>query len=185
MCLLIVCQDLNIIISTDKEEIGSQGATGASARFLEYCIEDLARAEGVPTSHVLLATEAISADVTAAIDPDFQDLHEKENSARFGFGPCFCKFTGSKGKFGASEADAEYFAKLRHLFNEKNVPWQAAELGKVDVGGGGTVALFMASWGMRVIDLGPALLAMHSPFELASVVDIYGTYQAYKAFLNQ
>ena len=169
----------------DKEEIGSQGSTGASAKFFQYCIEDLARLAGLPAGHVLLATEAISADVTAAIDPDYQDLHEKENSARFGFGPCFCKFTGSKGKFGASEADAEYFAQIRKAFNSQNVPWQAAELGKVDVGGGGTVALFMAAWGMKVIDLGPALLAMHSPFELSSCADIYGTWKAYTAFLDR
>ncbi|MBQ9537586.1 MAG: aminopeptidase [Desulfovibrionaceae bacterium] len=170
----------------DKEEIGSQGATGASARFLQYCVEDLARAWAptTPASHVLLNTQAISADVTAALDPDYQDLHEKQNAARLGFGPCFSKFTGSKGKFGASEADAEYFAQVLQSLRRQQVPWQVAELGKVDTGGGGTVALFMASWGMRVIDLGPALLAMHSPFELASCADIYATYKAYTAFLN-
>ena len=174
------------LVFWDKEEIGSDGATGASSRFLQYCVEDLARAwePETPASHVLLASRALSSDVTAAIGPDFQDLHEKQNSARLGYGPCFCKFTGSRGKYGASEADAEFFASLRGLFNANRIPWQVAELGKVDTGGGGTVALFLAAWGMRVIDLGPALLAMHSPFELASCADVYATKEAYRLFLS-
>ena len=174
------------VIFWDKEEIGSDGATGASSRFLSYCVEDMARAwePATPASHVLLNSRAISADVTAAIDPDFQDLHELQNAARLGHGPCFCKFTGSRGKYGASEADAEFFASLRGLFNKKDIPWQVAELGKVDSGGGGTVALFLASLGMQVIDLGPALLSMHSPFELSSCADIHATYRAYLEFLR-
>ncbi|MCR4667079.1 MAG: aminopeptidase [Desulfovibrio sp.] len=168
----------------DKEEIGSDGATGASSRFLQYCVEDITEswAPGTSPSHVLLNTWALSADVTAAIDPDFQELHEKQNAARLGYGPCFSKFTGSRGKYGSSEADAEFFARLRGILNAKNIPWQVAELGKVDSGGGGTVALFLAAWGMQVIDLGPALLAMHSPFELSSAVDVYATYLAYQSF---
>lgn len=174
------------VIFWDKEEIGSDGATGASSRFLTYCVEDLARAwePATPASHVLLNSRALSADVTAAIDPDFQDLHEPQNAARLGYGPCFCKFTGSRGKYGASEADAEFFASLRGLFNKKEIPWQVAELGKVDSGGGGTVALFLAALGMQVIDLGPALLSMHSPFELSSCADIHATYRAYLEFLR-
>jgi aspartyl aminopeptidase len=139
----------------DKEEIGSDGATGASSRFFQYCVEDLAQAwgQGLPASRVFLETRALSADVAGALDPDYQDVHEKQNAALLGYGPTFCKFTGSRGKYGASEADAEYFAALRGLYNSKGIPWQAAELGKVDHGGGGTVALFLAAYGMRVIDL--------------------------------
>lgn len=172
------------LIFWDKEEIGSDGASGASSRFFLYCMEELAEewGNGAPAAKVLLASRALSADVTAALDPDYQDAHEKNNAARLGFGPCFSKFTGSRGKYGASEADAEFFAWLRAIFNEKSIPWQAAELGKVDTGGGGTVALFLARYGMRVIDLGAALLSMHSPFELASVADLYATWQAYLAF---
>lgn len=164
----------------DKEEIGSDGATGASSRFLQFCIEDLAREADANAAKCFLNTRAISADVTAALDPDYQDVHEKRNAALIGYGPCFSKFTGSGGKYGASEADAEFFAQLRGLLNKAAIPWQAAELGKVDTGGGGTVAMFLAAYGMNVIDLGPALLSMHSPFELSSVADLYATFEAYR-----
>jgi aspartyl aminopeptidase len=168
----------------DKEEIGSDGATGASSRFMQYCFEDMAEAwgEGERAAHIMLQTKALSADVQAALDPDFQEIHEKQNAALLGYGPCFSKFTGSRGKYGASEADAEFLGWMRSLYNSKGIPWQIAELGKVDHGGGGTVALFLAAYGMHVIDLGPAVLSMHSPFELASVVDIYASVQAFKAF---
>lgn len=174
------------VIFWDKEEIGSDGATGAASRFFQYCVEDLARAwaPDVPASHVLLHSRALSADVQAALDPDFQEVHEKQNAAQLGCGPCFSKFTGSRGKYGASEADAEFFGQLRGLYNAKGIPWQTAELGRVDLGGGGTVALFLAAYGMRVIDLGPAVLSMHSPFELVSVADLHATLEAYKAFLE-
>ena len=174
------------VIFWDKEEIGSDGATGAASRFFQYCVEDLARAwaPGTPASHVLLHSRALSADVQAALDPDFQEVHEKQNAAQLGYGPCFSKFTGSRGKYGASEADAEFFGELRGLYNAKGIPWQTAELGKVDLGGGGTVALFLAAYGMRVIDLGPAVLSMHSPFELASCADLYATLEAYRTFLE-
>ena len=170
----------------DKEEIGSDGATGASSRFLQYCVEDLVRAwsPDASPSHVLLETRALSADVNGALDPDYQDVHEKQNAALLGHGPVFCKFTGSRGKYGASEADAEFFGALRGLLNGKGIAWQTAELGKVDHGGGGTVALFLAAYGMRVIDLGPAILSMHSPFELASTADVYATKQAFRAFFE-
>ena len=170
----------------DKEEIGSDGATGASSRFLQYCIEDLTAAwgEGARVSQVLLATKALSADVNAALDPDYQDVHEKQNAAMLGFGPCFSKFTGSRGKYGASEADAELLGWLRGMYNAQNIPWQIAECGRVDHGGGGTVALFLAAYGMQVIDCGPAILSMHSPFELSSVADLHATVLAYKTFLE-
>lgn len=175
------------LIFWDKEEIGSDGASGASSRFFEYCVEELAQTwqAECPVSKILLNSQALSADVTAALDPDYQDVHEKNNAARMGYGGCFSKFTGSRGKYGASEADAEFFASLRNLLNSAGIPWQAAELGKVDVGGGGTVALFLAAYGMQVIDMGTPLLSMHSPFELASVADLYSTWRAYLAFMEK
>ncbi|MBO4296585.1 MAG: aminopeptidase, partial [Desulfovibrio sp.] len=168
----------------DKEEIGSDGATGASSRFLQYCFEDVARAHepDTPASHVLLASQALSADVTAGMDPDYQDAHEKSNAASLGNGPCFEKYTGSGGKYGASEAHAEFYASVRGILNRAGIPWQAGELGRVDHGGGGTVALFLAAYGMNVVDFGPPLLAMHSPFELSSAADVWACYLAYKAF---
>lgn len=173
------------VILWDKEETGSEGATGAASQFLRYCLEDAARAWGdVAPSQLLLNTRAISADVTAALDPDYKDVHEEQNAAMLGSGPCFEKVTGHGGKYGASEADAEFFALLRRQLNEAQIPWQAAELGKVDSGGGGTVALFLAALGMNVIDCGPALLSMHSPFEVSSVADLYATYAAYQTFLQ-
>jgi len=173
-----------VIIFWDKEEIGSEGATGAASRFFEYCVEKFTQGMRTSVSEIFLNSRALSADVQAALDPDFQELHEKQNAALLGYGPCFSKFTGSRGKFGASEADAEYFASLRGMLNTKGIPWQAAELGKVDQGGGGTVALFLAAYGMQVIDFGPPVLSMHSPFELASCADLWFTVEAYKAFLE-
>ena len=172
------------LIIWDKEEIGSDGATGASSRFFSYCLEDVLQAQepSTPLRHVHLASKALSADVTAGLDPDYQEAHEKNNAAALGFGACFEKYGGSGGKYGSSEAHAEFFAELRGILNRRNIPWQAGELGRVDHGGGGTVALFLAAWGMNVIDCGPALLSMHSPFELSSVADIYSAYETYKAF---
>lgn len=170
----------------DKEEIGSEGSTGARSRFIEYCVEDMAES-WEPQTHarqIFRSAKALSADVHAAIDPDWQDLHEKLNSALIGHGPCFCKFTGSAGKRGANDAHPEYIAWLRQILNKRKLPWQMAELGKVDIGGGGTVALFLAAYGMKTIDLGPALLSMHSPFELVSKADLYATKLAYQTFFE-
>ena len=131
----------------------------------------------------MLNSKAISADVHGALDPDYQDLHEKLNSALLGSGPAFTKFTGSRGKYEANDAHPVYIGWLRMILNKARVPWQMAELGRVDLGGGGTVAMYLANYGMDVIDCGPPLLAMHSPFELTSVADIYATCQAFKVFL--
>lgn len=174
------------IILWDKEEIGSDGATGASSRFFQYCIEDAIAAwqPKARFSEVMLSSRALSADVQAALDPDWQEVHEKQNAAALGYGPCFSKFTGSRGKYGASEADAAYVAWCRNILAAADIPWQMAECGKVDLGGGGTVALFLAAYGMDVIDLGPPVLSMHSPFELASTADLYATVMAYKTFME-
>ncbi|MDL2314578.1 aminopeptidase [Desulfovibrio sp. OttesenSCG-928-C14] len=174
------------LIFLDKEEIGSEGSTGAKSRFFEYCVQDLI-AEWDPAarlSRVMLGTKAISADVHAAVDPDWQELHEKLNSALLGQGPCFCKFTGSRGKYSANDAHPEYVAWLRGVLNAQNIPWQMAELGKVDQGGGGTVAMHFAEYGMNIIDCGPPVLSMHSPFELASKADLYASWLAFQAFFT-
>ncbi len=170
----------------DKEEIGSEGSTGAKSRFFEYCMNDLIFSWEPNTrfSEVMLKSRAISADVHAAIDPDWQDLHEKLNAALLGNGPCFCKFTGSRGKYEANDAHPEYVAWLRGILNQKGIPWQMAELGKVDGGGGGTVAMHLASYGMNIIDCGPAVLSMHSPFEICSQADLYATVLAFSTFLG-
>ena len=133
---------------------------------------------------VLMNSRALSGDVNGALDPDYQDVHEKRNAARVGYGVCLTKFTGSGGKYGANDANAEYIGWLRALFNKKKVVWQTGELGKVDEGGGGTVAKFLARYGMQIIDCGPPVLSMHSPFEIAHKGDIYMTYKGYRAFLE-
>lgn len=175
-----------VIVLWDKEEIGSEGSTGAKSRFLEYCIEDLIEAwePKVRFRQVMLATRALSSDVHGALDPDYQEVHEKLNSATLGYGPCFCKFTGHRGKYEANDAHPEYLGWLRGVMNTAGVPWQMAELGKVDHGGGGTVAMYLAMYGMNIVDFGPGLLAMHSPFELASKADLYATVKAFSAFLE-
>ena len=174
------------LIFWDKEEIGSDGSTGASSRFFQYCIEDMAAAwePETPFRRIMMKTKALSGDVHAAVDPDWQDRHELRNAAFFGFGLSLCKFTGSRGKYGANDAHPEYIGWMRGVLDERAIPWQMAELGKVDMGGGGTVALFLAAYGMDVMDAGPALLGMHSPFELASVPDIYAAKLAYQAFFE-
>jgi len=174
------------LIFWDKEEIGSDGSTGASSRFFQYCVEDMAAAwePETPFRRIMMNTKALSGDVHAAVDPDWQDRHEFKNAAFFGFGLSLCKFTGSRGKYGANDAHPEYIGWMRGVLDERSIPWQMAELGKVDMGGGGTVALFLAAYGMDVMDAGPALLGMHSPFELASVPDIYAAKLAYQAFFE-
>jgi len=182
-------QKTALVLFFDKEEIGSDGATGAKSRFLESVLADLMVAHGKePLYHeihkLLMNSRALSGDVAGALDPDFQDVHEKRNAARLGYGLCLTKFTGSRGKYGASDANAEYVGWLRNLFNKKKVVWQTGELGKVDEGGGGTVARFLALYGLQIIDCGPPVLSMHSPFEIAHKGDIYMTYKGYRAFLE-
>lgn len=179
-----------LVLFVDKEEIGSEGATGARSRFLEGVVGDCLDAAGEEATaravaRVLAASQALSADVAGALDPDYQDVHEKRNAARLGYGPCMIKFTGHRGKIGANDADAEYLGWLRRLFNRERIAWQTGELGKVDEGGGGTAAKYLAIHGVRIVDCGPPVLSMHSPFEIAHKGDIYMTYRAYKAFLER
>jgi len=178
-----------VALFLDKEEIGSDGNTGAKSTFLELVVSDLFKlAELPPTSdamrRALFNAKAISADVNGAINPNYQDVHEKQNAARAGYGVCLTKFTGSGGKYNANDATAEYVGEIRRLFNKKGVIWQMAELGKVDEGGGGTIAKYLAEYGMDMIDCGTALLGMHSPFEVSSKMDVYETYKAYQAFFE-
>jgi len=182
-------QKTAIVLFVDKEEIGGDGSTGPKSRFLESVLADLMVAHGKePLYHeihkILMNSRALSGDVNGALDPDFQDVHEKRNAARLGYGICMTKFTGSGGKYGASDANAEYVGWLRNLFNKKKVVWQTGELGKIDEGGGGTVAKFLATYGMEIIDCGPPVLSMHSPFEIAHKGDIFMTYKGYRAFLE-
>lgn len=172
------------LVLWDREEIGSDGAAGAKSRFLEYALADILDAwePNTHVRHVLSRTRAVSADVHAPMDPDYQDVHDKYNASLLGHGPVFSKFTGHGGKYGASEADAEYVAWFRALLAREDIPWQMAEMGKVDEGGGGTVAKDLAVYGMHVIDFGPGVLSMHSPFEISSKADLYATVQAYGAF---
>ena len=170
----------------DKEEIGSTGNTGADSRFLEYftgILMDTLEQTGRPLE-VLAHSECISADVNGAFDPDFPDVHEKMNAAFLGKGVCLTKFAGSRGKVNTSDASAEFTGKIRNIFDEAGVIWQTGELGKIDEGGGGTVAMFFAGFGMDVIDCGVPVLSMHSPLEITSKGDVYNAYLAYKAFFE-
>ncbi|MBE3592858.1 MAG: aminopeptidase [Thermoanaerobacter sp.] len=178
-----------VAIFTDKEEIGSMGNTGLQSRFFENAIaEILEKYEGstdIKLRKVLANSELLSADVNAAFDPTYPEVSEKQNTAYLGKGVCITKYTGSRGKAGSNDANAEFVGKVRKLFNENGVVWQTGELGKVDMGGGGTVAQYVANYGMEVLDCGVALLSMHAPYELSSKVDVYMAYKAYKVFMEK
>ncbi len=177
-----------VAVFTEKEEIGSEGSTGMKSRFFENFVSRMIELRGKYEEqllkHALENSKALSADVNAALDPSFKEVHEIGNAAKLGFGIVITKYTGSGGKFGASDASAEYVGAIRNLLNKNNIPWQGGELGKVDEGGGGTVAKYLAEYNMDVIDAGPPILSMHSPFELSSKADVYSTYEAYKVFFS-
>ncbi len=171
----------------DKEEIGSEGSSGAKSNFLEDFVSDILVLNGEAYDNrtlrkALIRSSCLSADVNAAMDPDFKEVHEPLNAAKLGFGICMAKFTGVAGKAGSSDASAEFVGKIRQIFNKNKIVWQTGELGKIDQGGGGTVAKFLSKFGMDVLDCGPALLSMHSPFEISSKADVFSTYLGYKAF---
>lgn len=172
----------------DKEEIGSVGATGMHSRFFEdYVAELMALTEdGNPLKvrRALRNSYMLSSDVSAAFDPLYADAFEKKNTAYFGRGLVFNKFTGSRGKNNSNDANAEYIAKVRQVLDNNEVGFQTAEMGRVDLGGGGTIAYIMANYGMNVIDSGVAVLSMHAPYEVTSKADIYEAYRGYKAFLK-
>lgn len=171
----------------DKEEIGSDGNTSAKSCLLEDMVEQLLEREGLSPllrRRVLMNSRAISADVTGALDPDWPEVHEKRNAARLGYGVSITKYTGHGGKYSANDAHAEYLAWLRKIFNEAGVIWQASHLGKVDEGGGGTIAKYLAVHGLEIVDSGPPVLSMHSPLEVASKADLYMVLKAYKTFFT-
>ena len=173
-----------ICLFVDKEEIGSEGVTSAqSTSFLRSIIKQIDKK--VDIDNVMLKSKVISADVDAAVTPNYTEVFELKNSASLGFGVTMSKFTGHGGKYSANDASAEYVSEIRTLLNNKKIPWQTGELGKVDKGGGGTVAKYYSRLGMEVIDLGPPVLSMHSPYEITSKVDIFSTYLAYKAFFEK
>ncbi len=172
----------------DKEEIGSYGASGMQSRYFENMTAEVLALCGYTASlsvrRCLQNSKMLSSDVNAAYDPLYADVYEKKNAAFFGKGLVFSKFTGARGKSGSNDANAEYMAQLRKVFDDNQAAYQTAELGRVDVGGGGTIAWIAAVYGMEVIDSGVALLCMHAPMEVASKADVYEAVKGYKAFLK-
>lgn len=174
----------------DKEEIGSDGNTGAQSRVYENFIYELLALSGQnadPRSfHKLIENSSmLSADVTNGYDPTFASVSDSRNNSYLGRGICLIKYVGSRGKAGTSDANVEFLSRIIRLFTKEGIPWQTGEMGKVDAGGGGTVAKYLANLGMEVIDCGVPVLSMHSPFEITSKIDIYMTFQAYKVFLEK
>ena len=179
---LMVPHQTVVTVLADKEEIGSIGNTGLQSNFLLYFIEDLAECFGANGHRVLSRSTCLSADVNAAFDPTFAEPYEKNNSCFVNYGTVVTKYTGARGKSGSSDASAEFMGKIRNLLDQNQVIWQTGELGKVDAGGGGTVAGYVANLNVDVVDLGVPVLCMHAPFEVVSKLDLYSTYQAMAAF---
>ncbi len=174
-----------VVVLTDKEETGSDGNTGLCSSYLEYFIHDLAQCFGEDGRTVLSRSECLSADVNAAFDPTFPDVLERRNCAFINYGVVVTKFTGSRGKSGTSDASAEFVGRVRRLMDDNGIVWQTGELGKVDLGGGGTVAAYIANLDVDTIDVGVPVLCMHAPYEIVSKLDVYMTYKAFEAFLSE
>ena len=177
-------EDTAIAVLTDKEEIGSIGPTGLNSAYLRHFIESLADMADVPAYTVIRNSKCLSADVTAAFDPTFTDVHDPKNASYCNYGLAMCKFTGSRGKSGCNDASAEFISYVRRIFDENNVIWQTTELGRVDLGGGGTVAAYIGNMDMEVVDVGVPVLCMHSPFEITSKLDVYMAYKGFSAFIK-
>ena len=171
-----------VTVFTEKEEVGSPGNTGMEGRSLEHFMEDLCDCFGVKPRDVYRRSMCLSSDVNAAYDPTFADVYEKRNSCFLNHGPVLTKYTGARGKNGSNDASAEFMYEVIRCMEEENVFWQIGELGKVDEGGGGTIAVFMGDMDVDTVDLGVPVLAMHSPFEITAKLDVYYTYKAFKAF---
>lgn len=170
-----------VCVLADKEEIGSEGVSGMQSAFFDTFVGDLCDSQNVPLKACLEKSFCLSTDVTAAYDPNFAEVYEKNNSAMVNYGVGLCKYTGSRGKGGCSDAGAEAVAYVRRLLDDRNIVWQMAELGKADQGGGGTVACYMANRNIDTLDAGVPVLSMHAPFETVSKLDCYMTYAACKA----
>ena len=179
------CAYTTVTVLADKEEIGSEGNTGLNSSFLKYFIGDLAAPHNLAAREVLCKSECLSADVNAAFDPNFPEVFEKKNASFINYGVVVTKYTGARGKYDTSDASAEYTGKIRNLFDKNGVIWQSGELGRVDIGGGGTVAKFVAALDVDTIDVGVPVLSMHSPFEVVSKIDVYMAYKAFSTFLLQ
>jgi aspartyl aminopeptidase len=179
----------SVCLLVDKEEIGSVGASGMQSKFFENCVAELVNLSDdyseLKVRRALKNSKVLSSDVSAAFDPNYPSVMEKRNSAYFGKGLVFNKYTGSRGKSGSNDANAEYIAKLRNILDKNEVSFQTAELGKVDQGGGGTIAYILANYNMNVIDSGVAVLNMHAPWEIISKVDLYEALKGYIAFLKE
>lgn len=184
-----VCDKTTVCLLVDKEEIGSVGATGMQSRFFFYMVAEIMEAMGaysqVKFHRALSNSQVLSSDVSAAYDPLYASVTEKKNGAYFGNGLVFNKYTGSRGKSGSNDANPEYMARLRRIMDENDVSFQTSELGKVDQGGGGTIAYILANYNMSVIDSGVAVLNMHAPWEIISKVDLYEAKRGYAAFLKE
>lgn len=176
-------------ILVDKEEVGSIGATGAQSKFFENVIAELIEKESGYTSlkhrHALENTKMLSSDVSAGFDPLYAGVNDAKNAAYLGNGICYNKYTGARGKSGCNDAMPEFFAEIRSVMEKENINWQTAELGRVDQGGGGTIAYILGNYNMNVVDAGIAVLNMHSPMEVVSKVDVYEAYKAYRAFITK
>ncbi|MCR5306406.1 MAG: aminopeptidase [Oscillospiraceae bacterium] len=171
-----------VLILTDKEEIGSDGNTGLCSAYFHDFMKDLAEAFGTQAHTVFAKSQCLSADVTAAYDPTFSDVNDRTNCAYLNYGVCMMKYTGSRGKSGSSDASAEFIGKMRRVFDSAGVIWQTGELGKVDAGGGGTVAVYLANLNIDTVDVGVPVLSMHAPLEVVSKIDVFMAYEAFKAF---
>ncbi len=171
-----------VTVLTDKEETGSDGNTGLRSNYLRNFVWDLAKTQNVDGYRVLRNSKCLSADVNAAFDPTFSDVFEKRNASLINKGVVITKYTGARGKGGTSDASAEYMSFVSQMLNKENIVWQTGELGKVDAGGGGTVAMYIANMDVDTVDLGVPVLSMHSPFEVISKLDLYMAYKAFMAF---
>lgn len=174
-----------ISVLTDKEETGSDGNTGLQSRYMENFIAYLSKANGLDVFEVLSKSECLSADVNSAYDPTFNSVFEKNNTSFLNKGVVITKYTGARGKSSTSDASAEYMGKIRRMLDEDNIVWQIGELGKVDAGGGGTVAKYIAKLDVDVVDLGVPVLSMHAPYEVISKLDLYMAFKAFSKFFNQ
>lgn len=173
-----------LTVLADKEEVGSDGNTGLNSSYLKYFVADLARMQGVEARDVLSKSECLSADVNSAFDPTFPDVMEKRNSSYLNKGVVVTKYTGARGKSSTSDASAEFMDRCRQIFDNADVLWQIGELGKVDLGGGGTVAMYIANLDVDVVDVGVPVLSMHSPFEVVSKLDVFMAYRAFLEFFK-
>ncbi len=175
----------SVVVLADKEEVGSDGNTGLHSSYLKYFIADLAAPHNIAGRTVLSASKCLSADVTNAHDPSFPSVTEKNNTAYLNYGVCIMKYTGSGGKGGTNDSDARYMSEVTRVLDNADVIWQTGELGKVDQGGGGTVAKFVSALNVDTVDIGVPVLSMHAPFEVVSKLDVYQTYKAFDAFIKR